>query len=68
MDTGLDCPRSDADTVAAHRLGEGDTVISINTRGILVGLVMLVGIAVAIELLTTAFQVRDIHQQEQRRD
>jgi hypothetical protein len=29
---------------------------------------MLVGIAVAIELLTTAFQERDIHQQEKRRD
>jgi hypothetical protein len=29
---------------------------------------MLVGIAVAIELLSTAFQERDIHKQEQRRD
>jgi hypothetical protein len=29
---------------------------------------MIVGIALAIELLTTAFQERDTHQQEQRRN
>ena len=44
--------------------------MSINIRGILAGLAMLAGIAVGIELLSTAFQERDIHTQERhgRRD
>jgi hypothetical protein len=64
----LDRPRCDADSIAARGIGEGDAVISIDLKGILVGLARLVGIAVAIELLTTMFEERDIYQQDQRRD
>ena len=44
--------------------------MSINTRGILISLAMLAGIAVGIVILSAAFQERDMRTQEQdqRRD
>ena len=44
--------------------------MSTHTKGLLIGLAMLAGIAVGIELLSTAFQERDnrVQQKDEMRD